>query len=240
MVYAIYSQKGGTGKSTTVFNLACGLARKGKRVLVIDLDQQANLSLMAGVSEVEKSLVDVFEGSPVGDAIVKCSGIDLISATDDVMDFEGGVDSLKKVTSKLKQYDYILLDCPPGVSTITKNALLAADRVLVPVNLDLLGLQSLKQVKGFIDGAKKANKKLKVSGVLVTRYVERFQVSKKALESLEDAAKYLGCKIYDTYIRESVTLREEQFFAQSIFDYAPKSTGAEDFEQLSNEIIKEG
>ena len=113
MVYAIYSQKGGTGKSTTAFNLACGLAEKGKRVLVIDLDQQANLSLMAGVSEVEKSLVDVFKGSPVGDAIVKRSGIDLISATDDVMDFEGSVDSLKKVTSKLKQYDYILLDCPP-------------------------------------------------------------------------------------------------------------------------------
>ena len=239
MIYAIYSQKGGIGKSTTTYNLGCGLAGKGKKVLLVDLDQQSNLSLMAGVDEVKHSLVDVFGGVSVSDAVVECSGVDLLCATDEIMEYKGSADSLKKALQKIKKYDYILLDCPPGVSGITKNALLAADRVIIPVNLDLLGLQSLKQVKGFIDGAKQINKKLVVSGILVTRYVERLQVSKKTLELLGDAAKYLNCKIYKTYIRECVALREEQYFEQSIFDYAAKSAGAEDFASLTNEIIKE-
>ena len=237
MIYAIMSQKGGVGKTTAAVNIAFGLADKKKKVLLVDADQQENARLAIGAKELPASLVEVFNGEAKTAAAIVPGKVDFLAVTSEVAGYDVKPNDFKKALAGLK-YDYIIIDCPPGLSDTTAAVLVAADRVILPTTADAFGLQSLKQTKDIIDGAQKANKGLKVSGLLRMRYNERLNITQTLAELLEEACKLYGVKGYKTAVRECVAVRECPLVYKSIFDYAPNSTAAADFRELVKEIIK--
>lgn len=240
MIYAIMSQKGGTGKTTIAFNLAAGLAVKKKKVLLVDADQQANLSYTMEQKTVQYSLLDVFSGKIKTSAAIIPGKVDFLTVTGKIAGAKVAFDSFKKALSPVaSQYDYILIDCPPGFNEITKAVLLAADRIILPVSMDLYGLQSLSQFKEIYTQAKEINKGLKISGIVRNRYIERQKLTKSIDEPMKQGAKYLDTKIYKTVLRECLAVRESELAKENIFDYAPKSKAAEDFAEIAKEILKE-
>lgn len=238
MIYAIMSQKGGVGKTTAAVNIAFGLADKKKKVLLVDADQQENAWAALGGQELPASLVEVFRGEAKAAAAVLPGKVDLAAVSAEIVGYDVKPGDFKKALSGLR-YDYIIIDCPPGLSDTTKAALLCADRVILPITSDLFGLQALKQSKGIIDGAKQINKGLKVSGLLRMRYVERLNITETLKKNIEEAGKAYGVKGYKTAVRECVAVRECNLFGKSIYDYAPNSTAAADFRELVKEIMKE-
>jgi chromosome partitioning protein len=231
------SQKGGTGKTTLALNLAYGLAKK-KKVLLVDADQQANLSYTMEKTKVQYSLLDVFNNKAKASQAIIAGDVDLLTITGAVAGEKIRFDSFKKALSGLK-YDYIIIDCPPGFNDITKAVLLAADKVILPVNMDLYGLQSLAQFRDIFEQAREINKGLKIAGIVRNRYIERQKLTKNIDDSLKQGAKFLNTKIYKTVLRECLAVRESELCRQNIFDYAPKSKAAEDFAELTKEIMKE-
>ena len=238
MIYALVAQKGGTGKTTAAVNIAYGLADKKKKVLLVDADQQENACLSLGVRELPASLVEVFKGEAKAAAAILPGKVDFAAVTSAVAGYDVKVGDFKKALSGLK-YDYIIIDCPPGLSNTTVSVLAAADRVILPITSDAYGLQSLKQSKEIIDGAKKSNKALKVSGLLRMRHVERLNITETVADYIADASKAFGVKGYKTAIRECVAVRECPLVGKSVLEYAPNSTAAADFRELVKEIMKE-
>lgn len=238
MIYAVMSQKGGSGKTTVSVNLAAALANKKKKVLLVDADQQANSTYTLGVDSVQYSLVDVFKGKCKVAAAIIPGKIDLLTVTSEIMGQSVKPDAFKKALAGLS-YDYVIIDCPPGFTEVTKAVILAADRIILPVNMDVYGLQSISQFSGIYEQAKEVNKGLKVSGIVRCKYQTRRNITKQVDKMLEEGAKYLGTKIYKSALRECLAVRESALFRKSIFDYAPKSTAAADFEEFTKEIMKE-
>lgn len=238
MIYAIMSQKGGVGKTTLAVNLAAALANKKKKVLLVDADQQANSTYTLGVENVSVSLVDVFKGKAKASAAVAPGKIDLLAVTSEIMGEHVKYDSMKKALSGLS-YDYIIIDCPPGFTEITKAVFLAADRIILPVNMDLYCLQGLKQFAGMYEEAKEINKALKISGIVRCMYKGRQNLTKIIDENMQEGARFLKTKIYKTTIRECSAVRESAYLQKDIFAYSPKSKAAEDFAELAKEIMKE-
>ena len=239
MIFAIMSQKGGVGKTTAAVNISYGLAEKKKKVLLVDADQQENAIGQLGLQELPGSLVEVFKGKAKTSAVILPGKVDFVAVTSEVLGYDVKPGDFKKALAGLN-YDYIIIDCPPGLSSVTVSALACADRVILPITADVFGLQSLKQSKGLIDGAKEANKGLKVAGILRMRYNERLNITQTVAEYIADAGKAYGVKGYKTAVRECVAVRECPLYGKSIFDYAPNSTAAADFREIVKEIIKEG
>ena len=238
MIYGIMSQKGGAGKTTIAYNLAYYLTDRKKKVLLVDADQQCNSCTALGVETVKYSLVDVFKGKVTAKAAIIPGKIDLLAATGEIMGEKIKYDRLQKALSGL-EYDYIIIDCPPGFTDITKSALLAVDRVILPVNMDVFGLESIAQFKGIFDEAKEVNTDLKISGIVRCKYIERRKLTKIVDDNLKDCSKHFGIKIYKTPIRECVSIVEAEYMQQSIFEYAPKCKAAQDMTELFKEILKD-
>lgn len=245
-IIAVSNHKGGVGKTTSVINIGAGLAKLGKKVLLIDLDAQANLTQSLGVdaTDLEGNIYTVISGSSKPKPIAIKDKLDLIPSTLDLSGAEvelvgevGGEYILREVLEPLrKQYDYILIDCPPSLGLLTINALTGADEVLIPLQAQYLATQGLAKLTEVIDRIKKRlNKKLKVGGVVLTQYDNRKVLNRNVAESLKSG---LEERVYKTRIRENVALAEAPAKGLDIFRYQPKSFGAEDYLALSKEIIK--
>ena len=232
-VLTIANQKGGISKTTTTANIAAGLHRAGRRVLVVDLDTQADLSANLGAKEPDKSLVDVVEGrASMADIIQHTpSGVDIIPSSLDLVELEKRIAAFD--FSKLA-YDYILLDCPPNMAGNTVAAIRASDGVLVPTTADYY---AYKSVRAIADSLKTIDRKL--NGIILTRFTGRLIITKQINEDLKNLAAELGTKLYNNAIRECVAIRESQLMQQDIFTYAPTSTAAQDYEGLVKEILQE-
>jgi len=241
---AVINQKGGTGKTTSVINLGVALASLKQRVLLIDLDAQANLTYSFGITDPPGSIAEVLQGKQVIQTIlVKREGLDVAPASLALADIEvsltnkiGREGILKDKLQGLKDYDYIFIDCPPSLSVLTINALNYADSVLIPLQVEVLALQGLTQLLSTIKEVRGVlNKDLKVMGIIPSMYDSRRNLSNEVLKELEKNTKE---KVFNTYIRECVKLAEAPSFAKSVLAYAPGSNGAEDFINLAKEIIK--
>ncbi len=247
-IVAIENRKGGVGKTATAHALGAGLIRRGYRVLFVDLDSQSNLTNALGVDtqEVGASSLDVLEGSSTAsEAIIQTEGGDLLPASPDLAKADRiieGVGSEYKLREALqtvaRRYDYIVIDTPPALGILTVNALTASNKVIIPAQADLYSLQGLEQLYGTIGVVQQfTNKKLRIEGVLLTRYVGRSIISKDMRDNFESVAREIGSKVFSTPIREGVAVKEAQATQTDLYTYAPKSNPARDYEAFVNEFL---
>lgn len=244
-VVAIVNRKGGVGKTATAQALGAGLARKKKKVLYIDLDSQTNLSYGLGADPEGLNSMDVLTGeataaeaiqhTPQGDVI---AGSEALAGADAAIDGTGKEYRLKEAIDGL-QYDYIIIDTPAQLGTLTVNALTAANSVVIPVQAEVYSLQGIGQLSKTIEAVKKyCNRDLYIRGILITRYNGRAVISKDMQSNLKDAAEQLKTKLYSTPIRECVSIKEAQAIQQDIYTYAPRSNAAKDYEAFIKEFTE--
>lgn len=232
-ILTIANQKGGISKTTTTLNIGAGLYRAGKNVLLVDLDTQGDLTYNTGAHEQEKSLVDLVEGRASLSEIIQhtASGMDVIPSSIDLMELESRVISFD--FSQLS-YDYILIDCPPNMAGNTVAAIRASDSVLVPATADFYAYKSVRAIAQSL-----ATLNRPLNGIILTRFTSRMVINKQICEDMKNLATDLHTKLYNTYIRECVAVRESQLMQQTIFSYDESSAAAIDYAALVQEIIQE-
>ena len=252
---AIINQKGGVGKTTTVANLGAALARAGQRVLVVDFDPQANLSMYLGV-EVQPGDASAYSvlcsGTPLDSAVratntpgleILPSHIDLSGAELELASTIGRETILRDSLSAWaereaqagKPLDYILIDCPPSLGLLSVNALCAASEVLVVAQTEFFALQGLSKLLEIVDLVQaRLNTELKVTGVLASIYDARLRLAREVLGELR---RFFPTETFRTTIATNVRLAESPSHAQTIFEYAPESRGARDYAALAEEIL---
>lgn len=248
-VIAVANQKGGVGKSTTAINLSACLAEKGKKVLAIDIDPQGNTTSGLGVDKnnVENTLYELLLGeAEAKDTIVKdvVENVDLIPSNVNLSGAEIeliGVDEkeyiMKKIIDKVRRkYDYIIMDCPPSLNMLTINALTAANSVLVPIQCEYYALEGLSQLIHTIDLIKeRLNPELEIEGVVFTMFDGRTNLS---LQVVENVKENLDRNIYKTIIPRNVRLAEAPSYGMPINMYDTRSSGAEAYRLLAEEVIQ--
>lgn len=247
-IIAIANQKGGVGKTTTSVNLSALLAKKGKKVVLIDADPQGNATSGLGLDkDVEKSLYDVLiNEEPVAgtlqDTVEKnlkiCpSNMNLAGAEVELVSQMSREHRLKEQLEGIKdKFDYIFIDCPPSLGLITLNSFTAADSVLIPVQCEYYALEGLGQLLNTINLVKKhLNKSLEIEGALLTMYDIRTNLSNQVVKEVK---KYFDDKVYKTVIPRNVRLSEAPSFGMPITMYDPKSKGARSYEKLAKEFLK--
>lgn len=246
-VIAVSNQKGGVGKSTTANALGAYLFHKGFKVLYVDMDAQGNLSYSMGASNKNISSLEVLTGTATArEAIVQTPQGDLIPASqalasaDAILTETGKEYKLREALEPLLgEYDYIIIDTPPAIGTLTINALTACNSVIVPAQADIFSLQGIGQLVQTIQTVKKyCNRNLSIKGLLITRYNARTVLSKDMTDLLEDTAQKLQTKLYQTKIRECTALKEAQASQQDIYIYAPRSNGTADYTAFVEEVLR--
>ena len=243
----IINQKGGVGKSTTAHNLAVGLARlHSKKVLLIDLDSQGNISYTLGANKDVPNIFDILTGqADIKKAIQTRGDIDFIASSnslsilDSILKETGKEFKLKEVLKPVeKNYDYAIIDTPPALGIITINALTASSDVVIPAQADIYSIQGIGQLKGTMDRVKKyCNSGLNIMGILLTRYNSRSCLTRDITDLIKSTAQQLNTKVFSSTIREGVAVREAQASKKDLFEYAPRSNPAMDYKSLVKEVI---
>lgn len=256
-VIGVLNQKGGVGKTTTSANLGAGLAVVGKKTLLVDIDAQSNLTAhlgLAGKEDLEHvdaapvpehTIYDVLKGTKrLNEVIIKRSenlmlapASLLLSAAD--LEFGGVVGRellLKRVLQEVKnEFDYVVIDCPPALGLLTLNVLAAVDQVIIPVQSEYLALHGVRQLLDTIDQVRGIyNPSLAVGGVLICLHDSRRRLARAVADTIR---AYFGDLVYETVIRTNVSLAEAPAVGQTIFEYAPRSPGAEDYRALVEEVL---
>ena len=247
-IIAIANQKGGVGKSTTAINLSACLAEKGKKVLTIDIDPQGNTTSGLGVDKnnventlyelllEEKKVKECIIGQVIENVDLIPSNVNLSGAEIELIGVEDKEYILKRAVDKVKKkYDYVVMDCPPSLSMLTINALCAANSVLVPIQCEYYALEGLSQLIHTIELVKeRLNHKLFIEGVVFTMYDARTNLS---LEVVENVKENLQQNIYKTIIPRNVRLAEAPSYGKPINLYDTKSSGAESYRLLAEEVM---
>ena len=247
-IISVAIRKGGTGKTETALNLAAGLHRIGKKILMIDLDPQCCLSTHLGIDpEDVPTIYEVISGDiPITDAITKTTEGDLISGSPELSLLERkesmSADAFKAVLKPIKRrYDYIIIDNAPALGNLLATALTASTSVLIPSEAKQSGIDAIIQLFDTIKAVKQhTNRGLKIKGILLTRCKLRTILTKDMRENLEQLAAYLNTQVFQTMIRDCNGFGESEAMHQSIFQYAPRSNGAKDYKALIQEILQEG
>jgi chromosome partitioning protein len=246
-IIAVANQKGGVGKTTTAVNLSAGLAVRGFKTLLIDLDQQRNATHSFELPEIETTLADILVGSKkelkdIREAIYETHlvGLDLVPANIRLALVEkqssvGEQFRLKDSLSKLTEYDFILIDCPPSLGATLTQALLASDFVLVPIAAEYYPLEGVEDLNETIEETRRANSNLQILGYLMTRYDKRNSICKEALAKVKTL---YGEKVLEPLIHTNVQLQTAPAYKKSIYEHAPESKGSEDYLFLTDEILE--
>ena len=247
-VISVANQKGGVGKTTTTVNLATLIAKKGKKVLLIDTDPQGNATSGLGITkELELSVYDILVGETTFEETVQetaiknlkvCpSNISLAGAEVELVSMMSREQRLKVKLDEVKEkYDYILIDCPPSLGLVTLNAFTASDSVLIPVQCEYFALEGLGQLLNTVNLVKKhLNKNLEIEGALLTMYDARTNLSNQVVKEVK---KYFEDKVYKTVIPRNVRLSEAPSYGMPISIYDPKSKGAKAYEKFTKELLK--
>ncbi len=247
-IISVANQKGGVGKTTTTINLSTMLAKKGKKVLLIDADPQGNATSGVGAEkEVEFSTYDILVGEVEMEEVVEktviknllvCpSNINLAGAEVELVSMMSREQRLKEKLEEIKnKFDYILIDCPPSLGLITLNAFTASDSVLIPVQCEYYALEGLGQLLNTINLVKKhLNKNIEIEGALLTMYDARTNLSNQVVKEVK---KYFNDKVYKTVIPRNVRLSEAPSYGMPITEYDPRSKGAKMYEKFTKEFLK--
>ncbi|MCG6551544.1 MAG: ParA family protein [Candidatus Magnetominusculus sp. LBB02] len=244
-IIAITNQKGGVGKTTTAVNLTAGLIKNGYKTLLIDLDSQGNASASLGliIEDATRTVKDLLlhQKGP-RDFIAKADTIELIPSNNSLKDIEDTLlsdkkfDTLKHSIAPLaNDYDYIIIDCPPSINVFTKNALRAANEIIVPVDVGYFSLLGIKQLLEEIEHFKKElNPRLTIRGVLACKYDRRTSLSAQIYEALRQS---FPDKLFKTHIRLSIDIVRAQIAQKDIYSYNRRAAAAEDYNALTEEII---
>ena len=244
MVIAISNHKGGVGKTTSTLNIGAALQRMGKKVLLIDLDPQANLTQSLGLIDHTPTVYEALRGEAKLEPVEVLPGLDVVTSTLDLSGAERELSSeagrdyiLKKLLDPLRsRYDYVLLDSPPSLGLLTINAFTAAQEIYIPLQAHYLALQGLSKLREVVElVGKRNNKGLRIGGVFVTQYDQRKVLNRNVAETIRE---HFPAEAFKTAIRDNVALAEAPTQGLDVFRYAPRSTGAEDYAALAKEIVK--
>jgi len=248
-VLALANQKGGVGKTTTAVNLACDLAARGYRILLIDLDPQGNATSSVGLDkrELEYTVYDVLvDGTEVDSAVIQDArpSLDILGANHLLAGAEVELTSLARPQMRLDaalqsaraRYDVIIIDCPPSLGLLTINGLVAADDLVIPVQCEYLALEGLTQLINTVDLVKRGlNRRLDILGLVMTMYDSRTRL---AGEVVRDVARLFPNRIFRSIVPRTVRLAEAPSHGRSIAEYDPSSRGAQAYRDLADEVIQ--
>lgn len=244
--FIVLSRKGGTAKTSTAHALGSWLMKQGKRVLFIDMDGQANLTLVMGADEDAPNAYDLLcQGAQIGDTIQHTEHGDIIAGNEllhvSEKYLEGAEDTRilsKALESVKKQYDYCVIDTPAALGMVTLNCIVAANKIIVPVQAELFSAQGIGRIASTLETVKEqCGVSRKIDGLLITRLDMRTNISKSMSNDLVEIAKANNTKVYKAVIRECSAIKEAALMQQSIFDYAPRSRGASDYRDFITEFL---
>lgn len=242
-IISLLNHKGGVGKTTSAINIGAALVQFKKRVLLVDLDPQANLTISLGIPRQKISIYQNIRGEaeltpytvkPGLDVVT--SNLDLSGAEMELINEAGREFILRELFEPVSHdYDYIIIDCPPSLGLLTLNALTASHSVMIPMQAEFLAMQGIVKIKQVTDKVRfRLNKKLQIGGVIATMYDQRKVLNRDIVETIEG---FFGDKVFKTRIRNNVALAEAPSEGKDIFDYSPSSNGAKDYLALAKEII---
>ncbi|AXT61545.1 ParA family protein [Aquimarina sp. AD10] len=248
-VISIANFKGGVGKTTTAINLAAGLKKKGKKVLLIDVDPQANLTQSLGITEdIENSVYTVLhkeafgEKTKITDVVINASGLDIVPSSLDLAGAElelasvyGREQILSQLIKPLKGYDYVFIDCPPSMSMLTINALVSSDHVLIPLQAEFLPLKGVRSFLKHFELVKKLNKKISLLGFVLTKFDYRKKMNQQVKEQL--LKEFSDKLVFKTHIRSNISLANAQEKGKDIYSYDKNANGAKDYSELTTEFL---
>src|SRR2546428_4761250 len=250
-IVAIANQKGGVGKTTTAVNLGVALAEKKLRVLLIDLDPQANATSALGMQEVEgesiyepllggTSLANKILPTRVDNLFIIPSDLDLAGAEVEIARMPDHLTRLARTLSAFRSdetFDLVLFDCPPSLGILMTNALAAADEILTPIQCEYFALEGLVKIVRVVEQVRDsgANQRLEIGGILMTMFDSRTKLSAQVVAEVR---AHFGERVYVTVIPRTVRLSEAPSFGKSIFEFAPKGTGAQAYRALGQEFLK--
>ncbi|HHT9135761.1 MAG TPA: ParA family protein [Candidatus Wunengus sp. YC60] len=248
---ALLNQKGGVGKTTTTANLGACLAMLGKKVLVIDMDPQANLSVHLGVDihTLKYSVYNIITGDCKPDEVIlntKIQGLDIIPANIDLSGAEielvgvvGRETVLKEyLGNMLDRYDYVLIDCPPSLGLLTLNVLTLVHEIFIPLQTEFFALQGVSKLLDTHEVVRKRlNKNLEISGIIFCMYTSRTRLCKEVIEKVKEY--FAEDQVFNTVIRKNVKLSESPSHGKPIVSYAPSSHGSEDYMSLAKEVVQQ-
>ncbi|MEP4532330.1 MAG: ParA family protein [Cyclobacteriaceae bacterium] len=245
MIIAIVNQKGGTGKTTTTINLGRGLSESKKRVLLVDMDAQGSMGYSLGILQAKRSIAEVIQGEvAISDIIVSRENLDIAPSNVSLADLELAIADepnresiLKGILDEVKNdYDHILIDCPPSLSLMTINALTCADKIIIPMQMEVLSLQGLDLISDTIEKTRQtSNPDLTVLGILPVMLDKRRKLSNEIMEHIRENYDF---RIFSNYIRTNVRASEAPSFGQSVLTYASSSSSAQDYRSFTKELLK--
>lgn len=249
MIFAIVSQKGGVGKSTTAHALATGLKEKGYKCLMVDMDPQLNLTYITGnngdaptaydVMHKRVNIIEAIRTMPQGDILPSS---EFLSSMDiEMASVVGKEYRLAEVLEPIRgKYDFIVIDTPPSLGVLTLQALTACDQVIIPSNADIFSLQGIGHLYQTIQTVKRyTNPNIKIAGILLTRHSMRTNLSKEVTDMIDQTAQKFNTKVFTATIRESVAIREAQAMREAIYTRSPKNAAVDDYRAFIDELLRE-